>query len=142
MADQRRSYYCTHQPSRRNWVLLFFWLLDTAIINSYLLSKDFRHKLAWEMIRSTQPKNNLRSYAEELPGPPLKKTKVTKTFVLNNERFVGSNHLPEKNAQFTSCRWCSWRAHLKLVKHKHNKAPKSNVWCKCCKVALCFNDKR
>jgi len=37
IADQRRSYYHTQLRTCRNWYPLFFWLLDTAIINSFIL---------------------------------------------------------------------------------------------------------
>ena len=42
-------------------MLLFFWLLDTAIINSYLIlkqsntnisQKDFRIQLVWDLIKA------------------------------------------------------------------------------------------
>ncbi|CAG8793134.1 24728_t:CDS:2, partial [Cetraspora pellucida] len=39
IADQLRSYYSTQLTIFRVWVPLFFWLLDTAIINSYLICK-------------------------------------------------------------------------------------------------------
>jgi Transposase IS4 len=59
IADQLRSYYCTQQTVRRNWMPLFFWLLDTAIINAYRIArtfgstqeqKDFRLELVWDLI--------------------------------------------------------------------------------------------
>src|SRR5262249_10838945 len=34
IADQRREYYNTQITARRNWLPLFFWLLDTAVVNS------------------------------------------------------------------------------------------------------------
>lgn len=37
VADQYRSYYFTQLKCLRNWPPIFFWLLDTTIINSYLL---------------------------------------------------------------------------------------------------------
>ncbi|GES95040.1 piggyBac transposable element-derived protein 4-like [Rhizophagus clarus] len=56
IADQLRGYYGTQLPVRRTWMPLFFWLLDTALINSYLIlkkinanvnhQKDFRMQLA------------------------------------------------------------------------------------------------
>src|ERR1044071_4550014 len=33
IADQLHGYYATQLPVRRTWMPLFFWLLDTAIIN-------------------------------------------------------------------------------------------------------------
>src|SRR4051812_39970006 len=38
IANQRRSYYNTQIISHRTWMTIFFWLLDTAIINSYLIA--------------------------------------------------------------------------------------------------------
>jgi len=40
IADQRRSYYYTQLRTCRNWFPLFFWLLDTAVINCYLLAQE------------------------------------------------------------------------------------------------------
>ena len=39
IADQLRSYYSTQQKASRNWYPLFYWLLDTSIINAYRLLK-------------------------------------------------------------------------------------------------------
>src|SRR3954453_13744681 len=59
IADQLRGHYGTQLPVRRTWMPLFFWLLDTAIINSYLIikqsntnisQKDFRIQLVWDLI--------------------------------------------------------------------------------------------
>ena len=39
IADQLRSYYCTQQTARRNWYPLFYWLLDTTIVNAYRMQR-------------------------------------------------------------------------------------------------------
>ena len=66
IADQRRSYYGTQLTVCRNWLAIFFWLLDTTIINSYVLVEElipnppsselhwnrhayFRTRLAWNL---------------------------------------------------------------------------------------------
>jgi len=46
LADQRRSYYCTQLRTCRNWFPLFFWLLDTAVINAFLLSQEYLSSLS------------------------------------------------------------------------------------------------
>lgn len=43
IAYQRRSYYYTQLRVCRNWLPLFFWLLDTAVINSFLLAQTYLH---------------------------------------------------------------------------------------------------
>lgn len=63
--DQMRSYSLTQLISVRNWLPLFFFLLDAAIINSYVNSRDlfgqtkiphlsrqraFRMRLAWNLV--------------------------------------------------------------------------------------------
>jgi len=63
VADQYRSYYFTQLKCLRNWPPIFFWLLDTTIINSYLIlrrlsthspslssSRSFRLSLAKSII--------------------------------------------------------------------------------------------
>jgi hypothetical protein len=51
IADQRRGYYHTQLPTCRNWMPLFFWLLDTVIVNSYLLCKAAGLKMAHNNFR-------------------------------------------------------------------------------------------
>lgn len=69
IADQRRSYYSTQLRVCRNWLPIFFWLLDTTIINSHLIARQaiphpprsamyfhhhsyFRTRLAWNLVLS------------------------------------------------------------------------------------------
>ena len=37
IADQYRSYYTTQLIARCNWLPIFFWILDTALINSFII---------------------------------------------------------------------------------------------------------
>jgi hypothetical protein len=39
ITDQRRNYYSTQLTVCRNWMAIFFWLLDTAIINSFVMEE-------------------------------------------------------------------------------------------------------
>lgn len=65
IADQRRSYYSTQLRVVRNWMPLFFWLLDTTVINSFLIAQQhmggrrhslwqshpqYRERLAWDLV--------------------------------------------------------------------------------------------
>ncbi|KAF8941422.1 hypothetical protein BGZ58_009505 [Dissophora ornata] len=63
IADQLRSYYSTLLRTYRTWVPIFFWLLDTTIINAYLINKlsgssmhhrEFRQLLAQDLIDSAK----------------------------------------------------------------------------------------
>jgi len=69
IADQRRSYYSTQLRVCRNWLPIFFWLLDTTIINAHLIAQQaiphpsrsamylqyhsyFQTRLAWNLVLS------------------------------------------------------------------------------------------
>ena len=39
IADQLRSYYTIQQKCHRNWFPLFYWLLDTSLVNTYQIQK-------------------------------------------------------------------------------------------------------
>ena len=44
IADQLRSYYTTQRITFRTWYPLFFWILDTAILNAYLIGRQLYGK--------------------------------------------------------------------------------------------------
>ena len=58
IADQYHSYYDTQLTTFRTWFPIFFWALDTALINSYIAFsdskviayKEFRLEVAWDLI--------------------------------------------------------------------------------------------
>src|SRR5947199_3122853 len=41
IVDQYRSYYTTQIVARRNWLPIFFWILDTALLNSFIIYQEF-----------------------------------------------------------------------------------------------------
>src|SRR5437762_3922156 len=41
IADQYRSYYITQLITWCNWLPIFFWLLDTALLNSFIIYREF-----------------------------------------------------------------------------------------------------
>lgn len=53
IADQLRSYYSTQRVARRNWQPFFYWLLDTAIINSYRLARTNGSKISHRDFRTS-----------------------------------------------------------------------------------------
>lgn len=54
LADQRRAAYTTHQRTRRNWLALFFFLLDLSATNAYLLFNMNRNKKLNQLIDCNQ----------------------------------------------------------------------------------------
>ncbi|CAG8650169.1 21432_t:CDS:2 [Cetraspora pellucida] len=66
IANQLRSYYGTQVPVHHIWVPLFFWLLDTSIVNTFIISKtlnfvvlykDFIINLVWSLIEESLEMN-------------------------------------------------------------------------------------
>lgn len=63
LSDQFHCYYATQLHVSRNWMLLFFWLLDITTINSWIICNEYRQRnrlkpysqreyrvdLAWEL---------------------------------------------------------------------------------------------
>src|SRR5215213_743385 len=161
IADQLRGYYGTQLPVRRTWMPLFFWLLDTAIINSYLIlkqsnanisQKDFRIQLVWDLIKAgieKEKKPHTRSQVDELTDkfkfiqvdPTKKQQYVTANFELPLERLTPDGHLPEWREERSSCIWCKY-----VTKKEQKKAEKypsqSQLYCIKCNVALCCNKNR
>lgn len=43
LSDQFRCYYATQLRVSRNWMPLFFWLLDITTINSWIICNEYRH---------------------------------------------------------------------------------------------------
>jgi hypothetical protein len=41
IADQYRESYFTQQTARRNWLPLFYWLVDITSVNSFLVKNHF-----------------------------------------------------------------------------------------------------
>ncbi|CAG8805876.1 2702_t:CDS:2, partial [Cetraspora pellucida] len=139
IADQLRGYYGIQLPVRRTWMPLFYWLLDTSIINSYLIfkknsenisQKGFRIQLVWDLISAGMEENNstkklnTQSQTEELAKNidthPSRKQYVTSKFELLLLRLSLEGHLPEWRKDKISCVWCKY-----LVKKKNEKASKN-----------------
>jgi hypothetical protein len=144
-ADQLRSYDNTQLKARRNWMPLFFWLLDTAIINSYILAKlkgqvqsqvDFRKKLLWELVKMAKEEE----VAAVPVQPPTKKMRMTKKSTVDDlpvSRLKVGNHFPLYNPQRRTCVWCSLK-----VKNDEDNAFKTQFSCELCNVYLCLNSNR
>lgn len=161
IADQLRGYYGTQLPVRRTWMPLFFWLLDTAIINSYLIlkqsnesinQKDFRIQLVWDLIKEglkgkkphtrSQQIDNLADQFKFIHVDPTKRQQyVTAKFELPLERLSPDGHLPEWREARSSCVWCKYLA-KKEQKKSAKDPPQSQLYCIKCNIALCCNKNR
>ncbi|KAG5887008.1 hypothetical protein JTB14_003686 [Gonioctena quinquepunctata] len=141
--DQLKSTYNTSWKSRRWWMKLFFYFLDAAVVNSYMMyktqyksenhaSKCMTHLLFGSCLIdqligtffSTQKRE--RPIDEEGTGRK-NNSRYARGTVHNSIRLldVGS-HLPVIST-YTRCAFCSTK----------QKQKRSNLVCKACNFALC-----
>lgn len=132
IADQCQSYWPTQLRTSRNWFLLFFWGLDTAIINAFILyyivniasgvlaknvisQGQFREKLYQEHILNgtllLQRQCTLNAYVitkrRRFTGAPL-----------SNSQFQPGKHIILAfgfNSRKGCCVYCSWLRGRKRV---------------------------
>ncbi|KAF9118467.1 hypothetical protein BG015_006603, partial [Linnemannia schmuckeri] len=126
ISDQYRSYYSTQLPVRRTWMPLFFWILDTTIINAYLIHqaqggtlshKEFRIEVAWALIHEgTKGASSQQKRTRQHHEDPTKKKKeysspyVTEKTELPSCRFQPGPHVPKKIEGRPKCFLCRYNA--------------------------------
>lgn len=128
--DHFRASYPIGRKSRKNWHRIFWFLLEAATINAYIVymashsarrntHKEFRLRLGRALI------NNFSS--RKCVAPVFKTKKGGANAVPDEVRKVDvGSHMPELT-KFRRCRMCSTRAKEKRTKYV----------CKVCKVPLC-----
>ena len=90
ISDQRRSYFSTQLRSVRTWMPLFYWLLNTTIINAFLIAKQsvggknntlctnqqkFIEDLCWALVKDGAHILNPDSVANIPTSTPLTETR-------------------------------------------------------------------
>lgn len=139
--DQHMSYYNISQKSRKWWIKLFYYFLETSIVNSFILYTleckkrcitadshlKFRSKLVNALISNFSSRTRRgfapgRSYGRKRNDPDGRRTIINTVRLCN----VGA-HLPKKIAKYRRCAHCSTKS----------KEKRSNTECSSCKVALC-----
>jgi len=148
IADQYQSYYFTQLKCLRNWPPIFYWLLDTTIINSYLLTQRLsplrQYKGTSRTFRLLLAESLFKLYGQR--HYKLCKSYYTrKTTTLRNSKQQQRTKLPQLTGtqaqhQFTrignskvSCVQCTFI--LRNMKRKGERAPLTRYGCKgpgCC----------
>lgn len=139
--DQHMSPYSISRKSRKWWVKLFYYFIDSAIVNSFILHEQYSKKnkgkgMSHLQFRSSLVNGLIDSYtSRKRRGPPPaagfhrkrndpnRKGTVQNTIRLSN---VG-DHLPTIIEKYRRCAFCSTKA----------KEKRSNMLCETCGVALC-----
>jgi hypothetical protein len=149
IADQLRSYYSTQKVSQRNWLPIFFWLLDTSIINAFRITRtagsmqeqrEFRQELIWDLVNYANDagKMQLRNSSDL----DVKRERVSKHFELSDQRFIPGNHIVEWREGRGACRLCAWLASKNMIEMDRKTPHRSQLWCVACNVPLCCNNVR
>lgn len=139
--DQLIECYNISKKSRRWWVKLLYYFIDTAIVNSYIIFCHERKKLNQKIVpqlefRSILANQLIADYQGVRKRGPQKVTKTKLSKVDSNRNITVSNtlrlgnvgsHLPSKGT-YRRCAFCSTKQKVK----------RSNILCKECDVVLCL----
>ena len=146
IADQLQTGFSTQQRGIKPWRPLFYWLLDSTIINAFRLSE---HQRKAKLIGKDKVRSAHRAFCESLvkellKDPLLKASKrgpyITKNTILPNIRLtrpIGIHYpIPSKRA---ACVFCSWRLQTKraIKITKSARAPRTRLICSHCSTPLC-----
>ena len=160
IADQYRSYYDTQLISRRTWFPIFFWLVDTALINSFIIHsdldkslehKEFRIQVAWSLILSSagirEARKKSNGTALQPPAPTISNTNPQHYITKQSDLPIPSpegQHLPVQLEGKRRCVFCRWQlAQGKAQGTVTGAQAPQTIWkCENCSHALCLNDKR
>ncbi|CAB3242136.1 unnamed protein product [Arctia plantaginis] len=129
--DHFRSSYPTGRKSRKFWMRLFFFMLDAAVINAYILflSKHAQRDSAHREFRLRLARELIGSFTCKKQRPIIFKNKKGGNFGVPDEirlQSVGI-HFPEAQQTYKRCKFCSTRKETK----------RSNIKCSFCGVSLC-----
>nr|XP_006820728.1 PREDICTED: piggyBac transposable element-derived protein 4-like [Saccoglossus kowalevskii] len=125
-SNQLRSYYTAQRQSKKWWKYMFFYLLDTAICNSWILYKE-----------SVDPKKTHKAFQIEVGMALVGGFSSRKQQTRNSEPVISSfkNHhlIHGRCTRGTSCRWC-----IQLGRKTKKGCPVSTVFrCQECSINLC-----
>jgi len=139
--DRYRAVYSVSHKSRKWWFRIFYFTVDTAIVNAFILYKavhpespmlllDFRV----DLFRSLVSGYTSRYRRSSLEGSSFVKYRLQAKArckmlgVPETIRLQEGDHYPQQTDKFRRCRLCSSR--------KNNK--RSRIICVKCNVALCI----
>lgn len=138
--DQKRGTYHVARRSRRWWMRIFYFIIDAAITNAYILySQRMRYPMNSLQFRTMLGRNLIGSFSSrkkrvsDLPSFICKKPKLdsrqkAKYGLPDDLRLTDAgSHLPGPLESYRRCRACSSKENSK----------KSKIQCIRCEVALC-----
>ena len=136
--DQLKSLYGIHRKSKKWWHRIFSFFLDAAVINAFILHKqftdtlmklkDFRHEVIAGFVAVTWARVQNKRSSSSISPVQIKNKKPN---VPQDVRKTSADHLPERRG----CRRCA----VCSTKRK----PVRTEWsCTVCQVALCMGENK
>jgi hypothetical protein len=137
--DQLRERYAVGRRSIKWWHRIFHWLLDLAIVNSYIAWKvntcgvvavGKRDQLSYRLRLARQLIGSFSSRKQQGRPIAFKRQKSGVASVLDEVRKTNvGNHMPVSGDSWKRCRECSTKWHEK----------RTRVTCSTCQVPLCID---
>ncbi len=152
ISDQLRTKFSSQLRGVKTWRPLFYWLLDTTIVNAYLVYEHQR-KAKLQLGEKDKARCTHRMFCEALVTALLKDpqepkptcpgqyiTKRTQLPLIRLTRPIGI-HQMESTTKRVPCLFCRWSRHKKQPTTggitKSENLPKTRTLCSHCSVALC-----
>jgi hypothetical protein len=151
IADQLQARFTTEQQTSQTWMPLFYYLLDAAICNAYILSEHYRKSRpsydSTKRIRGTH-----QAFREALIDALLIQYKIAPTHIYTSSRHLpirrldrpDSLHQKRKTTYCGKCHFCRFKqdllekqlGYIRGVDYSKN-VRQSQVMCGYCDVYLC-----
>ena len=149
IADQLRAGFSTQQHGVKPWRPLFYWLLDSMIINAFRLSEHQRKsKLSGKDKVCSAHWAFCEALIKELLKDPFpttpKQLYITEKTLLPQIRLIRPIEIHQMirgpKAVCLYCRWCraNHRGYTPRIITKSNNMPKSRTLCSHCNISLCI----
>lgn len=145
-ADQLRADFNTKQATRRNWLPYFFWLLDSAIINAFLLwrwelesrmngrqhegqrsHRQFREFLVEDLIGLEAPASRRNSPIRVYKTSQFKKPQIS--------RYQARHHAIQGHNDRADCYYCRYKVSKEMMERVEIK--RTHYSCGECSLPLC-----
>ena len=149
IADQYRSYYTTQLIAQCNWLPIFFWLLDTALLNSFIIYREFFNSRVKDSCPFSHKEFNIEvAWSWILQGENDKEDKglIISTGAEKNIYVNDWTSLPSAKSQSESERVLFFGAGGKqknsTKQGNSNNFPRSSFICSSCNVVLYFSTEK
>ncbi|CAG8615282.1 16971_t:CDS:2 [Cetraspora pellucida] len=137
IADQLREYYNCQLTVRRTWFPLFFWILDTVLVNCVIIY----HKVTNSNISSKDFRINLVPQDLQTSSKG-KRIVINKKYELPVTRLLGGDHFVEWREKRMACIYCCYLAQHGAKDINSDNPLQTQLWCTNCEVLLCCSKAR